>query len=110
MATSEQTLLSFFEQIARKDTVLLELLKEEPRFKVEHLCWTFTLPDLHAFLQRHDDVFYALDYKPFQQLLFRSPVNQRLKQYGAQIVIADNRNKVDKSIYALIWGTAAPTS
>lgn len=103
MQTIEQALISFFEQVAQKDKAQMEKLKQEQRFNVGQGRWCFTLPDLHSFLQHQNEIFSCIEYKQFRQLIFNSPVNQTVKLYGAEIIITDNRAKVDKSSYALVW-------
>jgi len=105
MQAIEQALISFFEKVAQKDKVQLKKLKQEQCFSVEQGRWCFTLPTLYSFLQHQDDVFSCIDYKQFRQLIFNSPINQTAKLYGAEITIADNLAKVDKSSYALVWQT-----
>ena len=105
MQAIEKGLISFFEQVAQKDKDQLERLKQEQHFSVDRERWCFTLPDLHFFLQRQDDTFSGIDYKQFRQLIFNCPVNQAVKLFGAEIIIADNRAKVDQSGYALVWKT-----
>jgi hypothetical protein len=103
MKAAEQALVSFFEQVAQKDKAQLKKLKQEQCFRVEQGRWCFTLPDLYFFLQHQDDVFSCIDYKQFRQLIFNSPINQTVKLHGAEITLTDNRAKVDKSSYALVW-------
>ncbi len=103
MQAIERALVSFFEQVAKKDLVRLATLKQEKRFTVDEDRWYFTLPDLHRFLQHRDALFGGIDYRQFRQLIFNSPINQTTKLYGAEIVIADNLGKVDTSRYALVW-------
>jgi hypothetical protein len=103
MQTIEQILISFFEQVAQRDISLLKKLKQERCFNVDQRHWHFTLPTLYSFLQHQDDVFISIEYKQFRQLIFNSPVNQTVKLHGAEIVITENLNKVDKSTYAMIW-------
>jgi len=107
MQAIERALISFFERVARKNKDQLKKLQQERCFSVEEECWRFTLPDLHSFLQRQEDVFSRTDYKQFRKLIFSSNVNQVTKLHGAEIIIANNRNKVDKSDYALVWHTGA---
>lgn len=99
----EQALLTFFEQVARKDAARLDRLKREQRFSVDENRWCFTLPDLYRFLQLQDDAFDGIDYRQFRRALFSSPIGRNLRSLGAEIVIAENRAKVDKSSYALVW-------
>lgn len=103
MQAVERALICFFERVARKDRVQLQTLKRERRFRVEEERWCFTLPALHAFLRRHDDAFGAVDYRRFRRLIFASPINRAVKSLGAEIVVADNLAKVDRSRYALVW-------
>ena len=103
MQAIEQALVSFFEQVAKKDLARLTALKQEQCFTVDEERWHFTLSDLHHYLQQHNELFGGVDYKQFRQLIFSSPINQTIKLFGAEIVIADNLGKVDKSRYALVW-------
>ena len=103
MRVIEQALISFFEQVAQKDKILLQKLKQEQSFSVDQECWSFTLPELFAFLQHQDDFMSSIDYKQFCQIIFNSPINSSVKLYGAEIIITDNQHKVDKSSYALVW-------
>lgn len=101
--STELALLSFFERVARKDDAQIEKIAREHRFSLERDRWSFTLPDLHRFLQGQDGDLGRLDYKQFRRLIFASPVNQVLKSCGAEITLADNRGKADLSRYALVW-------
>jgi hypothetical protein len=103
MQAIERALISFFEQVVKKDKDQLRKLKQEQCYSVEHGRWCFTLPDLYFFLQHQDAVYNSIDYKQFRQLIFNSPINQTVKLLGAEITIADNRAKVDQSTYALVW-------
>ena len=103
MLDIKQALIYFFKQVAIKDKALLKKLHERPCFKVEQEGWCFTLPELYSFLQHQDEVFSCIDYKQFRQIIFNSPINKSIKLCGAEIIITDNKGKVDKSSYALIW-------
>jgi len=103
MQSIQQALISFFEQVAEKNNSLFTNLKQEQSFTVEQYCWSFTLPSLHAYLQHQDDMFRRIEYKQFRQLIFSSPINQAVKLHGAEITIAENRGKVDKSTYVMVW-------
>jgi len=105
MQNLQQALISFFEQVAQRNSTQLKKLKQEQCFSVEHNCWRFTLPNLFSFLQHHDDAFISIEYKQFRQLIFSSPINQTIKSHDTEITIAENRDKVDKSVYALVWET-----
>ena len=101
----ERALLGFFERVAQKDEAQLSKLRRCPEFRLEPGQWRFTLPDLHRFLRDEDDAFAAVDYKKFRSLILKSPVNRAVKAFGAEIAIAENRGKVDRSRYVLNWRT-----
>ena len=103
MHNMEQALVSFFENVAKKDTNLLNKLRQEQAFSVDQKNWCFTLPNLYEFLQKQDDEFCDIDYQQFRKLIFNTPINHSTKLHGAEIIIADNKNKVDNSCYALVW-------
>lgn len=103
MLTIKQTLITFFEQVAQKDKSQLKKINQEAYFNLDEERWCFTLPALHLFLQHQYDNFSCIEYKRFRQLIFSSPINQRVKLYGAEIIITNNLSKVDKSGYALVW-------
>lgn len=103
MQSTEQALTSFFEQVALKNKTLLSKLEHEQCFDVDNESWQFTLPNLHTFLQKEDDMFNCIDYVAFRRILFNCPINQTVKMHGAEINISDNQAKIDKSHYALIW-------
>ncbi len=104
-SAAERALLDFFERVAGKDETQLHKLRRCPKFRLESGQWCFTLPDLHRFLQDENDVFAAFDYKKFRGLILKSPVNRAIKGFGAEIAIAENRGKVDRSRYVLNWRT-----
>ena len=106
MQEIEQALVTFFERVAQKDSAQLATLGQESHFAIEQGRWTFTLPDLYLFLQRQDDVFSIVTYSQFRSAIFNCTINQAVKLHGAEIAIACNREKVDKSEYALIWQAA----
>jgi len=103
MHATGDALLAFFEHVAMRDPEQLEKLMREPSFSVQPGRWSFSLPDLHAFLVREHAEFRGVDYKAFRRMLFDSPVNQATRAHGAEITIAENRRKVDESTYALVW-------
>lgn len=63
--------------------------------------WRFTLPALHAWLTGRLQGAEQVPYAQFCQELFASDINQRLREQGAQIAIADNRGKISLSLYCL---------
>lgn len=103
MRAIEQALVSFFEQVAQKEEIQMNKLRQESRFTLSCERWCFTLPDFYSFLQRQDVAFRAIEYRQFRRALFNSPINKTIKPYGAEIIIVDQRGKVDQSGYALIW-------
>ena len=106
MAAIDDALIHFFELAAQKEPALMASIRQERCFSVEPRRWRFTLQDLFAFLQHHDDIFNPMDYKEFRRVLFGSPVNRATRAFGAEVVIADNRGNVDKSTYAMVWTDA----
>jgi hypothetical protein len=98
-----RALLAFLARVARKDRAELRRLKRNKRFAVKPGRFSFTLPDLHRFLRRQDGAFAGVDYKQFRRLTLLSPVNRTVKAHGAEVVVADNRGKADRSRYALVW-------
>lgn len=103
MQSVEEALIFFFEQAAKKESALLEMLANNPSFSIEQDCWCFTLPDLYVFLQSQEDRYANLDYNQFRKLIFNSPINQTVRSHGAEITIKNNQTNVDKSCYALVW-------
>jgi len=103
MQSTEEALISFFEQVALKNKTLLSKLQLEQSFDVDNERWQFTLPNLHTFLQNEEAVFNCVNYIAFRNILFNCPINQTVKLHGAEINISDNQAKVDKSHYVLIW-------
>ena len=101
-----QALISFFEQVARKEQDLLKMLKLDLSFSIEAERWCFSLPDLYTFLQRQDTIFAHMEYGRFRKLVFSSPLNQAVQSCGAEIIIVDNWGHVDRSGYALVWNVA----
>ncbi|MES2821259.1 MAG: hypothetical protein V4812_19970 [Pseudomonadota bacterium] len=82
------------------DTLLIgELQRQGFACTIGH--WQFRLPALHALLCHDAPNAQALDYAAFRQRLLKGPVNRSLRAHGGQILILDNRGKVDLSLYAL---------
>ena len=107
MPAPEQVLLAFFQRVARREPAQLQCLERHPGFVLESERWCFKLPDLYIYLQRHEPGFHDVDYRRFRGLLFGCPVNRTIALLGAQVIIADNRRKVDRSTYALVWNPPA---
>ena len=103
MEPIQQALLDFFRLAARKDQTLFAQLRQTRVFTIDKTHWQFTLPDLYHFLYTSNTAFVAIDYKEFRRLLFNSPVNELLKDYDAEIVISENKGKVDESRYSMAW-------
>lgn len=94
-------LTRFFTQVAKKDPVRLESLNIDG-FCIDATRWSFRLSELYAYLIKQQDLT-DIEYKQFRQLLFSSPINETISNYGARITIIDNRGKADQSIYAMEW-------
>lgn len=103
MPDIKQALISFFEQVAKKDKTQLKKIEQEKCFSMDKERWCFTLPDLYLFLLHQYKILNGIEYKKFRQLIYNSPINQTIKLYSAEIIITDNQYKVDKSGYALVW-------
>lgn len=99
----QQTLIDFFQHVAKKDVSILSKISIEEYFTVGEGNWQFTLPDLHVFLQQNYDVFSTIDYKQFRKLIFSSKINSEIKPLGAEVTIFNNKNNVDLSTYELAW-------
>jgi hypothetical protein len=78
------------------DAQLLEQLRAYG-FSCESGGWTFSLPELHRYL----DARQGMAYRRWRKQLYASDINTRLRGLGAEIVILDNRGKVDASLYGL---------
>ena len=92
--------LKVFRGFLLKDKSLLKDI-EQHLFVTTSNSWHFTLPALHAFL-KSEIYFYDLNYLEFKHHLFHSSINNQLKAINGEIIIVDNKNKVDTSTYALI--------
>ncbi|MGE8498519.1 MAG: hypothetical protein ACN6O6_13510 [Pseudomonas sp.] len=95
------------ERLLRGDAELIALLRRQG-FVCGPSAWQFSLPALHRFLRGHLAAQDALEYPQFRRQLFTSDLNTRLRALGAEIVIVDNRGKVDASVYGLCRLGAAP--
>lgn len=98
-----RTLVSLFEQVARRDASVLDQLHRDGSFALTDDRWRFTLPSLFAFLQRRDTVSDSTGYETFRRALYASPINATIQQIGAEIRIEHNLGHVDETIYALVW-------
>ena len=87
------------EQVLRGDPALLGKLREQG-FICQQGCWDFALPELHRWLcgQGH---LAGLEYGDFLRQLYASELNARLALLGAQIVVVDNRGKLNQRLYRL---------
>lgn len=100
MSAAVQLFLDCCERILRGDGALIEQL-HTAGFACAPAAWRFTLPALHGFLTPQLMADPALEYRVFVQQLFASSINQRLREHGAEIAIADNQGKVSASLYCL---------
>ena len=91
------------ERILANDRACIEALQHQG-FICEHGHWQFRLPALHAFLCGQES---TRAYRDFRRQLLKSPINARLRDHGAQIVILENHGKLDASLYGLMRLPAA---
>ena len=96
MNDPRQRFLDCCEAVLRGDAQLLEQLRARG-FSCEPGSWTFSLPELHRYLTARQ----GMDYRRWLKQLYASDINTRLRELGAEIVIVDNRGKVDTSLYGL---------
>lgn len=59
----------------------------------------FALPDIYEQLQQHYPQSFTTDYTVFRQWLFQQPIQQQLKERGFEVIIENNKYKVDSSLY-----------
>jgi hypothetical protein len=97
------TLLAFFENIARKDIILMKKIRKSGLFKLKTDRYIFTLPNLHIFLQDNYEELADIDYKLLRKLIYRNPINMIIKTFDAEVVLENNLSKVNDSQYALVW-------
>jgi hypothetical protein len=88
------------ERFLAADGDFLQSLRQHG-FDCDESGWNFTLPQLHGFLLTLAMDIEVPAYVSFRQQLFNSPVNTRLAQQQARIVIASNSGKVDLTVYRL---------
>lgn len=96
MDDSVQVFLSCCQGVLQGDTQLLEQLHAQG-FVCAVGYWEFSLSTLHAYLSAGP----GAEYRRWLQRLYASDINARLAELGAEIVILDNRGKVDLSLYGL---------
>ena len=96
MNDSVQGFLSCCQLVLQGDAQLLAQLRAQG-FVCAAGRWDFSLPALHAYLSGEGDV----DYRRWLRQLYASEINARLREQGAEIVILDNRGKLDSSLYGL---------
>ena len=98
---NSQQIIDPFILFCRKDLQFLDRHTAYYKLETPEQSWHFKLHDLYKFLLH----LYALDdygFKHFRRTLFNSPVNQRLKEHGYAIAIAEPAKHVDDNLYALI--------
>jgi hypothetical protein len=97
----DDTLKDLFIQFLNKDEELIAQLSQIDDFVLNEATWQFSLPVLHRFLVDQTPEFSGLTYSHFRTRLFKGQLNLKLKQQGAEIVVAQNHHKVDESHYRL---------
>ncbi len=63
--------------------------------------YRFTLPQLCESFSQLDSELATLSYTEFRKVLFNSPINEEMKKRGGEILILNNKGKVDESVYCL---------
>lgn len=63
--------------------------------------WQFTLPAVHKFLLTQLPADVEPEYQQFIQHLYASDLNQRLRELGAEMALADNQGNIHLSRYCL---------
>ena len=66
----------------------------------------FTLPQLFETFSQLNKQIAELNqtetgYKEFRKVVFNIPINEEMKKRGGEIIILDNKGKVDESVYCL---------
>ncbi len=98
----DQQIVQLFIRFLSKDTALLSTIRAYAGdFTLLEDEWRFTLPALHQFVQATESEFNEIDYSVFRKLIFSSNINQSLHPQGGRVIIANNHNNIDRSIYAL---------
>ena len=97
-----QGLEDFFIAVARRDAAVLASLRREPDFELGPGRWGFSLPGLYDYLRSRRGLDLG-DYRSFRRRLYQGHLNQSLSEYGARIVVLENRKHVDRNRYALVW-------
>lgn len=103
MSESLQRFIECCQAVLRGDAQMLEQLRAEG-FTCAPGHWAFSLPELHRYLTAGQE----MDYRRWLKQLYASDTNMRLRALGAEIVIVDNRGKVDASLYGLRRLVVAP--
>jgi len=94
-------LTKIFADFLAQDEILLASIVGNNTFNIKNGEWRFSLSALYHFLQKTDQTFEGLSYQEFKQKLYSSSINRDLSEIGAEVVIVDNKRKVEASIYAL---------
>ena len=94
-------LTKIFADFLAQDEILLESIANSNTFSFESGEWRFSLSELYHFLQKTDQAFEGLSYQEFKQKLYSSSINRDLSEMGGEVVVVDNKRKVEASTYAL---------
>jgi hypothetical protein len=82
-------------RVLQGDAALIAQLQAQG-FACEEGYWAFSLPAVQAWLEGA-----GTDCQGWLKRLYASDFNARLKALGGEVVIAENRGKVDESLYCL---------
>lgn len=99
----EKILITFFQRVASKEQKEIKKLLKHSDFKLESNHWYFTLPSLFSYLLSQNIIDQEVSYTKFRKQLFNCPINQSLKESGAEVKLYDNKANVDKSEYVFVW-------
>ena len=93
--------MTTFQQFLTQDQEVLAAIKAFGRsFQMGSDEWSFSLPDLHTFIQaRFSNI--EMPYTKFRQSLFQLPTNNQLLDWEATVILIHSTGKVDSNLYQL---------
>lgn len=109
VAALETALFQFFEQLLLQTPAAIAVvnaLASPTSDETDRLCyplepapfrWRFRLKGLHACIATAD----TLPYSRFRQQLFQTEINRRLGAVNAELVIYENAQHIDRTVYCL---------
>ncbi|MBX9912655.1 MAG: hypothetical protein K2Y25_02045 [Pseudomonadaceae bacterium] len=100
MAPSIALLLACCQRVLRAEPAFIAQLSAAG-FVCSAGHWQFNLSALQQFLHSQLPAEHAVDYPLFVQQLYASDLNQRLRELGAEMALADNQGNIHQSRYCL---------